>query len=147
MSGVFSFYDLDDNLINDESPVSLGSFKKGSVHHLFSAWIWNDRGGSYGAGTADEVIVFAVKAGQDCDCMFTGTPFNKFRSMLEARSANGINIPGRWDTEWHEVSPVKSISIGKMIPNSARLVEFRLSIPYDAVLFDEAIFSLRVYGS
>ena len=146
MTDSFSFYDSNDVAINGDNPIAFGFTEVGSVSDVFSLWIWNDRGGILGAADISVLTIFGLKVNSDSDNLFNGTPFNKNISMLEARSTNAFNTTGDWMKDWTPISPIRYLLAGRMPANSARLIELRINVPYDAVLFDEAIFTLRVSG-
>jgi hypothetical protein len=147
MAGSFSFYDANDDIINQSNKISFGELQIGVISQTIPVWVWNDRDDLVGADDSDFPQIFAIKSGDDdIDILFDGTQINEYKSMLEARSCGSINTIADMVLEWTPIGPMDHLTVGSMPVNSARLIELRVNPPFDSQLFDLSDFTLRVFG-
>ncbi len=133
MPGYFTF---DDHEGNPLSNVSFENSKIGSVSLPILITIWNDKDNQEESSKSNTAKLHVVKIDDDTDALFRGTKLNNFTSMLEVRNVNAINITAKIDKLYTPINMNKGLNIAPLTVNSARVVEVRLNIPYDAMILD-----------
>jgi hypothetical protein len=133
MPGYFTFDDHEGNLLSN---VSFENLKIGSVSLPILITIWNDKGNQEESSNSGTAKLHVIKIDDDTDALFTGTKLNGFKSMLEVRNVNAINITAKIDNIFTPININKGLNIAPLTVNSARIIEARLNIPYDATILD-----------
>lgn len=152
----FQFYENDSNLIgggtviNDANKIEFGYAPVGIVDLPEDAGkrpvhLWNDKGGILGSGSATGIKIYIVSSDGDLEHpAFLGTVRNDFKSIIEARSVGGVNVPGDSQSTWTPISPWDFLTIGNMPRNSMRTIEVRINPPLDMLEITLTDFFLRV---
>lgn len=129
---VITFEDDQGTEISSGNKINFGGqIEKGATSSVFSVWIWNDKDGLIGSGTAVNPRVFALSVG-DLSVIFDGTVINGNVSMLEARSCLALNVAADAQDAWTPIGPAQFLDIGDIPRNAAREIQLRLRVPNDA---------------
>lgn len=152
----FQFYENDSNLIgggtviNDANKIDFGFAPVGLIDTPEDSGkrpvhLWNDKGGLLNAGSATGIKIYIVSSDGDLEHpAFLGTVRNGNESVIEARSVDGVNVPGDSQQDWTPISPWDFLEIGNMPRNSMRTIEIRVNPPLDMNEIDLTDFFLRV---
>jgi len=107
--------------------------------------LWNDKGGALGSASATGIKIYIVCSDGSLEHpAFLGTVRNAYKSIIEARSVGGVNVPGDSQSTWTPISPWDFLAIGNMPRNSMRTIELRINPPLDMAEITLTDFFLRV---
>lgn len=143
MDPVITYYDNNDVAISSGNPVAFGLIEKGVASNPVKIWVWNDRN-LVGADPAINPMLHAISGPDDMSIIFSGTAWNGFTSMLEARSCGAYNATADRQCDWTKIGPASFLAMGSIVAGAAREIELRINVPADAQNMSLSLGAIRV---